>query len=301
MSTVAHPFDHYTRYRDTTRFFLTGEMKKDIYKLIMIYKYINRQVHEFWRRSLQVRSTTTWLSSPRLCGRWWRLVALHARPLGRLALDGSDPRRLAHIDDWVPVRLEARTSPTHACIPRVAWCLPPLRGPGQGTPHQSTPPRAPAAHPGCGDAWPESHGCWATVEAHGRAMTRVGESHSLVLTSAPSVGKGVYARRTRARPLTGSTGRREDRGEPRPQGAGRPMHGAHGGRCGVAEQPSSRHPIRWWGMHPTVCGTQALDQPSEPHGASSMASRRERQQLNIPQVTVGQHGRRHAPRRSMMY
>src|SRR5262249_8856312 len=34
-------------------------------------------------------------------------------------------------------------------------------------------------------------------------------------------------------------------------------------------QPSSRHPLLWWGMNSTVFGKYSLDQCPEPHGASS--------------------------------
>ena len=36
-------------------------------------------------------------------------------------------------------------------------------------------------------------------------------------------------------------------------------------------QPSSRHPLLWWGMNSTVFGKYPLDQRPEPHGASSRA------------------------------
>jgi hypothetical protein len=50
-------------------------------------------------------------------------------------------------DVWVPVRLDALTPPAHACNPRVGVCTPPLIGPGQGTPPQSTPPCTPHRAP----------------------------------------------------------------------------------------------------------------------------------------------------------
>jgi hypothetical protein len=36
-------------------------------------------------------------------------------------------------------------------------------------------------------------------------------------------------------------------------------------------QPSSRHPLLWWGMNSTLCGKYLLDQRPEPHGTSSRA------------------------------
>jgi hypothetical protein len=37
----------------------------------------------------------------------------------------------------------------------------------------------------------------------------------------------------------------------------------------VTFQPSSRHPLLWWGMNSTLFGKYPLDQHPEPHGTSS--------------------------------
>jgi hypothetical protein len=103
-------------------------------------------------------------------------------------------------DDCVPVRLEALTPPAHACIPRVDLFTPPLIGPGQGTPHQSTPPmHAPPRTPCAAVDGPSPTAAWRLWRLTagspteplvcGRAMTRGGESHELVLTSEPRVGE----------------------------------------------------------------------------------------------------------------
>ena len=42
---------------------------------------------------------------------------------------------------------------------------------------------------------------------------------------------------------------------------------AAGVRGGRGVQPSSRHPLLWWGVKPTLFGKHQLEQHPGPHGA----------------------------------
>jgi hypothetical protein len=78
------------------QFFLTSKRKKYIYRIKLIYKYLYRSIDSFWSGGIQVRSTATWPTWPRLGGRRVVSLELHSQRLRSLELYGRDESSLAH-------------------------------------------------------------------------------------------------------------------------------------------------------------------------------------------------------------